>query len=157
MARKCSVCKEALSPATLPEISGHEGSVALTVHRLPVLECPNGHLQFTHPDFPLLLLDHLVERDEPRLPVSTSKGMLFRHHHCASCGEALSDAAEHPHTFTIPVELPEVAPFDVELTVRVHRCRRCGHEQLHSPKEVRSRTPAALAHAFKGAAIAAPA
>jgi len=48
-------------------------------------------------------------------------------------------------------------PFDVELTMPVHRCPSCGHEQVHSLKEVRSRTPAALAHAFKGAAIAAPA
>lgn len=157
MTRKCSTCKEVLSPGTLPEISGQEGSVELRVHRLPVLECPNGHLQFTHPDFPLLLLDHLVERDEAKLPVSATKGVLFKHHHCASCGAELSDAAQRPHTFRMDVELPETAPFDVELIVPVHRCPRCGHEQLHSLKEVRSRTPAALAHAFKGAAIAAPA
>ena len=157
MPRKCSICKETLSAATLPEIDGCDGSVELKVHRLPVLECPNGHLQFTHPDFPLLLLDHLVERDESKLPVSTTKGMLFKHHHCASCGEALNDGAERRHTFRMDIELADTAPFDVELTVPVHRCSRCGHEQLHSLKEVRSRTPAALAHAFKAAAIAAPA
>lgn len=157
MARKCSTCKAELRPGTLPEISGHEGSVELKVHGLPVLRCPNGHLQFTHPDFPLLLLDHLVERDEPALPVSTTKGMLFKHHECAACGESLPNAADRPHTFRLDVALPEAEPFDVELTVPVHRCPRCGHQQLHSLKEVRSRTPAALAHAFKGAAIAAPA
>lgn len=157
MGRKCSICKEGLSPGTLPEISGEEGPVALKVHRLPVLECPNGHLQFAHPDFPLLLLDHLIESDEKKLPVSATKGMLFKHHHCASCGEALGDAAGLRRSFKMDVELPDMPPFDVELTVPVHRCSRCGHEQLHTLKEVRSRTPAALAHAFKAAAIAAPA
>ena len=58
-------------------------------------------------------------------------------------------------TFHLDVELPDTAPFDVELTMPVHRCARCGHEQVHSLKEVRSRTPAALAHAFKSAEIAA--
>jgi hypothetical protein len=155
--KQCPVCKAVLAPGTLPEINGHEGSVALTVHRMPVLVCTNGHRQFAHPDFPLQLLDHLVEHDEATLPASTPKGMLIKHYHCASCGERLDDPADQPHTFHLDVELPNVAPFDVELTLPVHRCHRCGHEQVHSLKEVRSRTPAALAHAFKGAAITAPA
>lgn len=155
--RKCPVCKAEVVPGTLSEISGQEGSLALTVHRLPVLECPNGHRLFAHPDFPLQLLDRLVERDEAALPASTPKGLLIKHYHCASCGDRLTDSADQRRTFRVDVELPEVAPFDVELTVPVHRCQKCGHEQLHSLKEVRSRTPAALAHAFKGASIAAPA
>lgn len=155
--RRCQVCKAEATPATLPEISGQEGAVALKVRRLPVLECANGHVQFTHPDFPLLLLDRLVERDEPQLPVSEAKGMLIKHYHCRTCGEELKEGPDHPHTFRMAVEVPEAAPFDVELTVPVHRCPKCGEKQLHSLKEVRSRTPAALAHAFKGAAIAAPA
>jgi DNA-directed RNA polymerase subunit RPC12/RpoP len=124
---------------------------------VPVLECPNGHRQFAHPDFPLQLLDHLVELDEAGLPASTAKGLLFKQHYCSSCGEKLTDSANEPHTFRVDVTLPQLSPFDVELTLPVHRCQHCGHEQLHSLKEVRSRTPAALAHAFKDAAIAAPA
>lgn len=155
--RQCPICKAVLVARTLPEITGHEGTLGVKVHRLPVLECPAGHRQFAHPDFPLLLLDRLVEQDEPRLPTSTAKGVLFKQHHCSSCGEKLTDSADEPHTFRVDVTLPQLAPFDVELTVPVHRCRHCGREQLHSLKEVRSRTPAALAHAFKGAAIAAPA
>jgi hypothetical protein len=151
----CSVCKAELKPATLPEVSGTEGRLAVAVHRLPVLECPNGHRHFSHPDFPLQLLDRLVERDEAALPASAAKGVLIKHYHCASCGERLDEADDRPHTFRVDVDLPQVAPFDVELTMPVHRCARCGHEQLHSLKEVRSRTPAALAHAFKSAHIAA--
>jgi hypothetical protein len=152
---QCSVCKAELRLATLPAISGEEGRLSVAVHRLPVLECPNGHRQFTHPDFPLLLLDRLVERDEAALPESAAKGLLIKHHYCASCGERLNESDDRTHTFHLDVELPESSPFDVELTLPVHRCPKCGHEQLHSLKEVRSRTPAALAHAFKSAQIAA--
>lgn len=155
--RKCPTCKAVLAARTLPEIAGQEGLLGLKVHDLPVLECPNGHRQFAHPDFPLQLLDHLVEQDEARLPASTAKGMLFKQHHCSSCGEKLTEGANEPHTFHLDVTLPELSPFDVELTLPVHRCRHCGHEQLHSLKDVRNRTPAALAHAFKDAEIAAPA
>ena len=155
--KKCHVCKAEVAPGTLPAISGREGSLAVTVHHLPVLECPNGHRLFASPDFPLLLLDRLVEQDAAKLPASTAKGLLIKHHHCASCGQRLADSPDRQRTFHVDVELPEVAPFDVELTMPVHRCQACGHEQVQSLKEVRSRTPAALAHAFKDAAIAAPA
>ena len=152
---KCSVCKAELTAATLPEISGEEGRLAVAVHRMPVLECPNGHRQFAHPDFALQLLDRLVERDTARLPASAAKGVLFKHYHCGSCGERLTEPDDRQHTFRFDVELPAVAPFDVELTMPVHRCPRCGHRQLHSLQEVKRRTPAALAHAFKSAQIVA--
>jgi hypothetical protein len=153
----CPICKGAVQPGTLPEISGQEGPLALKVHHLPVLECPNGHRLFPNPDFPLLLVDQLVEGDEMKLPASTAKGMLLKQYYCASCGDKLADSVDAQRTFHIDVQMPQLEPFDVELTMPVHRCARCGHEQLHSLKEVRSRTPAALAHAFKAAAIAAPA
>ncbi len=151
----CPICKSAVQPGTLPVISGREGPLALAVHHMPVLECPNGHRLFPNPDFPLLLVDQLVEGDEMKLPASTAKGMLLKQYYCASCGDKLADAADAQRTFHIDVRMPLLEPFDVELTMPVHRCARCGHEQLHSLKEVRSRTPAALAHAFKAAAIAA--
>jgi hypothetical protein len=152
--RHCRVCKAELDWRQLDAISGEEGSLALTVHRLPVLECPNGHRQFANEDFPLLLLDHLVEQDEASLPASEAKGMLIKHYHCSSCGEKLDSPAGR-QTFRLDVALDNIKPFDVELTLPVHRCARCGREQIHSLKEVRSLTPAALAHAFKSAHIAA--
>ena len=153
--RRCPVCKVDVERRELDEISGKEGSLAVTVHHLPILECPNGHRQFVNEDFPLLLLDQLVERDEAGLPASEAKGMLVKHYHCSSCGEKLDSPADREDTFHLDVVLPDVKPFDVELTLPVHRCARCGCEQIHSVKEVRSLTPAALAHAFKSAHIAA--
>lgn len=51
------------------------------------------------------------------------------------------------------VALVDFEPFRVELTVPVYRCKKCSREQLHSLKEVRSRTPEALAQAFRAAGI----
>jgi len=47
--------------------------------------------------------------------------------------------------------LADLAPFRVELSAPVYRCPSCSREQLHSLKEVRKRTPAALAQAFQAA------
>lgn len=152
---RCSKCKAETASSTLAEISGEEAPVAVTVHDMPVRECPHGHRQFANADFPLLLLDHLLEHDAPQLPASDAKGLLFKHYHCASCGAELESGPDQKHTFRVAVELPELPAFDVDLTVPVHRCQACGHEQLHSLKDVKSRAPAALAHAFKAAEIAA--
>jgi DNA-directed RNA polymerase subunit RPC12/RpoP len=152
---RCSKCKAETASSTLSELSGEEAPLAVTVHDMPVLECPQGHRQFANADFPLLLLDHLLEHDAPQLPASDTKGLLFKHYHCAACGAELESAPDQKHTFRVEVALPELPAFDVELTMPVHRCPACGHEQLHSLKEVKSRTPAALAHAFKAAEIAA--
>jgi hypothetical protein len=152
---QCTICKSPLAVASLEEISGEEGSLAVKVRGMPVLQCAHGHRQFANGDFPLLLLDRLVEQDEPQLPASDTKGMLFKEYHCSACGEKLEHDPAQRHTFHVRVEMQEFSPFDVDLTLPVHRCTKCGREQLHSLKELKGRTPAALAHAFKAAHIAA--
>jgi hypothetical protein len=153
--RRCPICKSETGRATLAELSGEEAPLAVAVKGLPVTECPQGHRFFAVPDFPLLLLDRLVENDEPTLPVSEAMGLLIKHDHCAGCGAELGKGAGDPHTFSFGITLNDLPAFEVALTLPVHRCASCGREQLHSVKEVRSRTPAALAHAFKAAKIAA--
>jgi predicted RNA-binding Zn-ribbon protein involved in translation (DUF1610 family) len=101
-----------------------------------------------------LLLDHLLEQDEPKLPASEAKGLVFKHFHCSSCGAELGQDTNGKHTFMLQIDLLEQPTFDVELTLPVHRCGKCGHKQIHALKEARGRTPAALAHAFKSAQIA---
>lgn len=149
----CSVCKAAVEPSVLNEINGEEGRLAVSVYGMPVLNCTNGHRLFAHPDFPLLLLDWLGQSDGAKLPASTAKGMLIKQHHCAECGERLSEPDDQRHSFRLQVDLPETAPFEIELTMPVHRCPRCRKEQVHSLKEVRNCAPVALAHAFKSAQI----
>jgi hypothetical protein len=120
-----------------------------------VLECANGHRSFPLADFPLLLLDHLLEQDEPKLPVSQAKGLVFKRYSCSECGTELGANDDRPHTFHVDVELPELPIFGVDLKLPVSRCSRCGRDQLHSLKELKAHTPAALAHAFKAAHLAA--
>jgi hypothetical protein len=62
---------------------------------------------------------------------------------------------DRPHTFHVDVEVPELPRFGVDLTLPVSHCSQCGRDQLHSLKELKSHTPAALAHAFKAAQLAA--
>ena len=155
MARShCPVCKAAVELEVLNEIHGEEGRLAVCMYRMPVLRCSNGHRLFWHPDFPFLLLGRLVENGED-LPVSSTKGTLIKKHHCASCGERLSEPDDHRQSFRFAVNLAETVPFEIELTMPVHRCPRCRKEQIHSLKEVSNYAPAALAHAFKSAQITA--
>jgi predicted Zn-ribbon and HTH transcriptional regulator len=153
--RRCPVCKSETSSAKLTYLSGEEAPLAVAVRGMPVLECAQGHRSFAMADFPLLLLDHLLEQDEPKLPVSQAKGVVFKHYSCSACGAELGAGDDRPHTFHVDVDLPELPSFGVDLTLPVSHCKQCGREQLHSLKELKSRTPAALAHAFKAAQLAA--
>jgi hypothetical protein len=153
--RRCPICKSETAPARLTSLSGEDAPLAVTVKEMPVLQCSQGHRSFPLADFPLLLLDHLLEQDEPKLPVSQSKGLVFKRYSCSECGTELGANDDRPHTFHVDVELPELPAFGVDLKLPVSRCSHCGREQLHSLKELRSHTPAALAHAFKAAQLAA--
>ena len=155
MARShCPLCKAVVQPDVLDEINGEEGRLAVRVYRMPILRCGNGHRLFSHPDFPLLLLDFLAQSGA-KLPVSAAKGMLVKKYHCGACGEPLSEPDDQRHSFRLTVSLPETAPFELDLTMPVHRCPKCRKEQVHSLKQVRSDAPAALAHAFKSAQMTA--
>ena len=153
--RRCPICKSETAPARLTSPQRGRRTLAVTVKGMPVLECTNGHRSFPLADFPLLLLDHLLEQDEPKLPVSQAKGLVFKHYSCSKCGTELGANDDRPHTFHFDVELPELPAFGVDLKLPVSRCSRCGREQLHSLKELKAHTPAALAHAFKAAQLAA--
>ena len=72
--RRCPICKSETAAARLTSLSGEDAPLAVTVKGMPMLECTQGHRLFPLADFPLLLLDHLLEQDEPKLPVSQSKG-----------------------------------------------------------------------------------
>ena len=150
----CPLCKAVVELDVLNEINGEEGRLAVRMYRMPVLKCSNGHRLFSHADFPLLLLDWLAQ-SETKLPVSAAKGVLIKKYHCAACGEPLSEPDDERHSFRLAVNLPETVPFEMDLTMPVHRCPKCRKEQVHSLKEVRNDAPAALAHAFKSAQMTA--
>lgn len=151
--RSCRTCHQPTKPLMLDAVAGEEKALGVTVRTLPVLECTNGHRQFVHADFALQLLDHLMQEDEPQLPAGEEKGLLFKHFFCNDCGQELLPKPDHRHTFSMTPALEAQPDLTVDLTIAVYRCGGCGKEQLHSLKELRKLTPAALAHAFQAAGI----
>lgn len=140
----------------LPDFSGDEAPLRMTLHAMPALQCKVGHTYFVKPDFPVWLMNHLVQEDEAKLPAGEAKGFLIKHYVCGECGKALAAKEDHRHAFRVPVAYPSADAFEVDLSMPVFKCTGCGKEQLHSLAEVRKLTPAALVHAFKGAGIKAP-
>lgn len=151
--RTCTKCRQEMTLQHVESASGNDKPLALTLRRLPVFACANGHRQFLHPEFAYRVLQHLTDEDEPKLPISNEKGLVFKHFLCADCGAELQPKADHQHTFSVELTLPDAPPFAVDLTMPVYRCAACGMEQLHSLKEIRSHTPAALVEAFRAAGI----
>ena len=151
--RSCRTCHKPTEPLRLDAVSGEEKALTVTLHRLNLLSCPGGHKQFLRAEFPLELLNHLMQKDEPQLPVGDEKGLIFKNFFCHDCGRELEPKADHRHSFSIQPELADQKDLKIDLTMAVYRCTGCGKEQLHSLKELHKLTPAALAHAFQAAGI----
>jgi hypothetical protein len=152
--RPCVRCRGNTQPVVLDSAAGDAEPLALSVHGMPVLACEQGHRQFVDPQFPVWLIEHIVEEDAPRLPAGKEKGMLFfKHFYCCDCGADLAAQPDHRETFPVDVQLRDLRAFKVELTLPVYRCTACSKEQLHSLKELRTQAPQALAHAFRAAEI----
>jgi len=153
--RRCIQCRSETEITAVDAAAGEAKTLTIAVKEMPVAACARGHRQFVHPEFPLRLVEHLIDEDEVKLPAGEEKGLLVKHYHCAGCGAELAPQPDHRHTFTVDVALADLSPFRVELTMPVYRCPSCDKEQLHSLKEIRKYTPEALAQAFKAAGIPA--
>ena len=151
--RPCVRCRGNTRPAVLENAAGEAAPLTLMLQGMPILTCDKGHRQFVHAEFPRWLVEHLIDEDEARLPAGEEQGLLRKHYRCGGCGAELQAQADRRETFPIDMTLGDLGPFRVELTAPVYRCPGCSREQLHSLKEVRKRTPAALAHAFQAAEL----
>lgn len=153
VSRPCHQCEAETTIRTIDTGEGCDEPLRLAIRSLPVAVCGEGHRQLVHPAFAAELLDHLTEKDEPELPSGEEKGLIRKHYQCEDCGAALEAREDHRHTFVVTVDLRDLDPFEVELTLPVYACSDCGKVQVHSLKEIRRHTPAALAHAFQSADI----
>lgn len=156
LGKPCPLCEAPLQLKTLPSFSGDEAPLRLTLHGMPALACDKPHVYFVKPDFPIWLMDHLVQEDAATLPAGDATGLLFKSYLCHDCGKPLAGKADHTHSFNLHLAYEGQGPFRVEMSMPVFRCTGCGKEQIHSLAEVRKLTPAALVHAFKGAGIKPP-
>ena len=154
--KSCDRCHAHTDLTTVDSVDGKADPLCITLKRLPLLSCGQGHRQFVRPEFGAELLRHLTEEDEPELPAGEEKGLFMKKYFCESCGEELEAKPDHRHTFSIEVSLDDVDPIGVDLSMPVYRCSSCGKEQLHSLREVRKLTPQALAGAFESAQIPPP-
>ena len=152
----CNRCRAETEITVVSFADGEADPLRIRLKELPLRECAQGHRQFVRPDFGVKLLQHLTEEDEPELPAGEVKGLIIKKYLCKSCGEALEPKPDHRHTFSIEVSLLDLDLFGVDLSMPVYKCSACGKEQLHSLKEVRKLTPAAMAHAFEAANIPPP-
>ena len=153
--RPCPLCEQPLARRVLPDFFGDEAPLRLVFKGMRALTCPAPHRYFIDHEFPMWLMNHLVEEDESRFPAGTGAGFLFKRYTC-QCGGALKRREDHRHVFTVPLQYKDHPAFTAEVSMPVYKCEACGKEQLHSLDELRKLTPAALVHAFKAAGIKAP-
>ena len=148
----CKQCRAEMSLQPLDPVCGQQGVLKVTLIRLPALVCPNMHRRFAMREFPIRVLERVAGKEMPELPAGKTSGLLFKNHHCGTCGAALGkDGREE--TFDFDVALEGFAPFRVELTLPLHKCTSCGKEQLRSLTEMQKLFPAAMARAFKAAGL----
>ncbi len=151
--RPCPLCKTPLAAKQLPEALGEQEPMQLALRDLPVLECEKPHRHFVGQEFPMWLLNALLEGELARIPAGTDKGLVFRKHTCGGCGAELPSSAAGARTFSAALSWKDSPGFTVDITVPLHRCDRCGRDQARSAAELAKLLPAALAHAFQGAGI----
>jgi len=152
----CPLCESPLQAKRLPEAGGDEAPLRLVLRGLPILACEAPHRYFVAQQFPIWLLNALLEEELARVPAGTAKGLLFRKYACGGCGAVLPAAASGPRTFPAHLAYGDGPEFSVDLTMPAFRCGACGCEQARSGAELAKLLPSALVHAFKGAGIKAP-
>ncbi|MDH3218883.1 MAG: hypothetical protein OEO19_05040 [Gammaproteobacteria bacterium] len=154
--KSCDRCRGETELTLIEAVGGEADPLRITLKNLPLLACQQGHHQFIRPQFGAELLTHLTQEEEPGLPAGEEKGFFKKKYLCESCGAELEPKPDHRHTFSFDIKLDDIDPVGVDLSMPVYRCSACAKEQLHSQKEIRKLTPAALAHAFEAADIPPP-
>ncbi len=141
--RNCAMCSGACEMKSLPGASGQEGALKLTVHGMPVLECPKHHRAPVHRDFMLWLIHEIRER-EPQFAAGKEQGMLFKKHLCGQCGKELAPKPERRQAFPFDLKYEDTAPFRLDIEMPLYKCTGCGKEQIRSVKELHNHVPAAM-------------
>jgi hypothetical protein len=152
----CPLCEGPLRARTLAEVAGDEAPMRLALRAFPVFACAAPHRYFLGRQFPVWLLNAMLDRELAKIPAGVEKGLLFKKYACGGCGAALPASGAEPHTFSSSLAWNDTPGFVVDVTVPVYRCAGCGREQARSGAELAKLLPAALVHAFKAAGMKAP-
>lgn len=155
-AKPCPLCEAPLAAIRLPDVSGDEAPMRVTLHDMPALACPAPHRYFVGHGFPIWLLNALVDAELARIPSGTRKGLVFRKYACGECGSPLPAAAGDTRTYPATLQWKETPAFVVDIAIPLYRCASCGREQARSGEELAKLLPAALVHAFMAGGLKAP-
>ena len=101
--KPCPLCAGPLSAQVLPDVSGDEAPLRLTLRGLPVFACPAPHRYFVGQKFPIWLLNALLDGELAEVPAGTEKGLLFRKFACGGCGARMKRNPQRAETGESPV------------------------------------------------------
>lgn len=147
--KSCPMCRGSLELKSIDKVSGEHVPLTITVLGMPAGVCAKGHASPVHPDFLIWLIHELRERRQ-QIPAVEEKGMLFKKAFCA-CGAEIPAGAGERRTFGYDLAFEDAPGFKVELEMPMHKCGKCGREQLRSAKAI----GAAATHAMVGVCDAA--
>jgi hypothetical protein len=137
------MCSGALAAQKLAGAAGEDGPLKLSVHDMPVLECPKHHRAPVHRDFMIWLIQEIRAR-EAQFAAGKEQGMLFKKHLCGECGKELSAKPERRQVFPFGLTYEDNPPFRLEIEMPLYKCTGCGKEQIRAVKDLHNHVPAAM-------------
>lgn len=123
--KRCRACGDDLEPGVAPQAVGRHGAITVVLDRVPVRQCPQGHVRrmADRDDSALLFLEL-----QDRLPTAHGSS-------CTWCAAPLGAPGDEI-TFDLEIVPPSSPPFAI--TVRTDagvRCGSCGRTQLPGDPE----------------------
>ena len=153
-AKTCRQCGTEVALTRLERVQGENAGIRVEIEGLPAYACTRGHRRFLAPDFPLRLIERLLQVDGAFAgPHAVKKGLIRKHYHCPDCGGELTGESSTHASTRHSIEIHQSAPFDVALTVPLFRCASCERDLLHPPEEVRGALMEAAGNAFRAANV----
>lgn len=153
-AKRCKECGGEANVTTLGAFSGEEGVVAVEVDGMPVVACAKDHKRFLYPEFVAHLMDFVADPGKiaPQ-PPAVRRGLIRKRYHCSGCDAELPAAPGSRTESVLDAVFRNAVPFKVVVRVALHKCERCGREQVRSNEELADSAFKAITHGFRAADI----
>ncbi|MDH4191887.1 MAG: hypothetical protein OEW21_17000 [Betaproteobacteria bacterium] len=153
-AKTCRQCGAEVALTRLPRAQGEDSGVRVEIEGMPAYLCARGHKRFLTPDFPLHLIEKLLNADGTfSAPHANKRGLIRKRYHCPGCGGDMPAESGRHASARHRIEFSDSATVDVALTLPLYRCARCEHDVLHPRQEVQRALMDAAASAFRSANV----
>lgn len=152
--KTCKACGADVKVGALEAFRGVEGPVVVSVHGMPALVCANGHKRFVFAEFVPQLMDFTANTAMATpMPEAVKRGLFKKHFHCSGCDTELPAEATGKSERELEVRFDKVDPFKLVVQVDLHKCPKCGNEQVLSKELAGTSAFKAVAHGFHDADI----